>query len=93
MSENQLVKSVPFLFEGKIYNVKVMKSGYEFSVRTYLDEKPANGYLYTVSETENYDFNTSQGVFAYDHLVSIAKRDVEERVWEKYLEAIEKSLP
>jgi hypothetical protein len=83
-----IIKTEKFSFHGNEYEVRVSAIDGGFEVRAFLGDKPANGYVYSVSDITNFDFRQSKGMAAYDHLVEIAKSDVQNRYWEKYLAAI-----
>ena len=84
----QLLKAVPFSFEGRNYEVRVFAATGRYEVRAFLDGKPANGYSYFVDEVTNLDVATTRGYPAYEHLIELAKSDIQNRVWEQYLAAI-----
>lgn len=82
-------KTVSFQFEGKEYEVRVAYKDGRFCVRAYLNNQLMNGYEYCVDEITDFDFLKSQGITAVDHLVEVAQSDVKNKVWEKYIAAVE----
>lgn len=87
------IKCKTFQFEGKDYEIKVFKNNNGFYVQSYYKKggKRANGYSYHVDFITDYDFHSSSDFHIYEHLIEIAKSDIENNVWEKYLHAIKKS--
>ena len=82
------MKTIPFTFEGKDYEIRVVSDGLTTYVRTFHDGVPANGYSYQVSFPVAFALNRQHGVSAVDHLVETAKRDITEKTWERVQEAI-----
>ncbi len=82
-----------FDFEGRHYKIKVFKNSktdgnYEYIIRAYINDEPANGYSYHVEFTTNYDFQQKFGNDAVSHLIQQAETDVTNKIWGKYLKAI-----
>jgi hypothetical protein len=82
------MKTIPFSFEGKDYEIRVISDGATTYVRAFCDGVPANGYTYQVSFPVTFDFERHFGVSAVGHLVESAKQDITEKAWERLLEAI-----
>lgn len=82
-------KTVQFTVDDKAYEIRADYRDGRFYVRAYLGNTPANGYEYSVDEITNFDFTKSQGINAVDHLIDVARSDVQNKVWEKYLAAVE----
>ena len=83
------IKVVPFEFENEKYEVRAVRKGFDISVSAYKNGEPANGYVYHVSVSTAFDFNKKFPVNAVDHLIETAKSDIEVKMWEKYLAALE----
>ncbi len=82
------IKTVPFAFEGKLYDIRVVLDNDTYRVRVFLDNKPANGYEYTVEDITNVGFHLTHGFSAFEHLIGVAQNDVENKSWDKYLTAV-----
>lgn len=82
------MNTIPFTFEGKDYEIRVVSDGMTTYVRAFRDGAPANGYGYQVSFPVAFDLKKQLGVSAVDHLVDTAKRDITDKTWERVLEAI-----
>lgn len=85
----ELVQIIPFEFEGKHYEVKVFKNESHFTVRVFLNGAAANGYEYSVDEITSFDFRRHTGVSGVSHLIETAQADIKNKVWDKYLTALE----
>ena len=83
-----IIKTEKFSHGGRNYEIRVTKEQSSFEVRAYRDGQPANGYNYKVDDITNMDHTTKCGVTAYDHLIEVAKSDIENCVWESYLAAV-----
>lgn len=79
---------VPFEFEGKQYQVRVVSDGVTIYVRAFLDNKPANGYEYRVNIMTSFDLKRAMGFDAVMDLVESAKEDIKLKRWEHLLKAI-----
>ena len=80
------LQSEAFDFEGKNYEIRVIHKSGRISVRVYLDDLPANGYEYYVDEDTSFDLTHVTGIGAVRHLMKQAGSDVENKVYESYLE-------
>ena len=84
----KLIKSIPFEFDKKEYETKIFlqsnDSEFEYIVKIFLDNRPVNGFSYSVTETTKYDFELSSGDSALKYLIERAQNDVKENIWEKY---------
>jgi hypothetical protein len=85
------MKTIPFTFEGKDYEIRVVTDGMTTYVRTFRDGVPANGYSYQVSFPVAFDMQKQLGLSALDELVETAKRDITEKNWERLLKAIKET--
>ncbi len=82
----------PFTHNGKEYEVRIASDGYTFHVRTFLNGKPANGYTYSVDVLTQDDAHMSNAqVNPVEELIKIAKSDVTNGIWEKYVAAVNAS--
>lgn len=75
-----------FVFEDVKYEIRVEKDQSGFKVRVFCGNQPANGYAYHVSFEINDELYCRQNMRAIDHLKDLAKHDVLNRVWEKWVE-------
>jgi hypothetical protein len=82
------IEVVPFSFEGKEYQIRVVSDGATIYVRAFCDNKPANGYSYQVTIMTAFDLKKLMGFDAIKQLIKSAREDVEQKRWERFLEAI-----
>jgi len=87
-----IIKTEPFENDGKTYEIRVEGSAWDYTVRAFLNGKPANGYRYCVSLPTAFDLRTVADIDAIKVLLDAAKRDVEEGIWEQYVDAYVKTL-
>ena len=87
-----LIKTDTFEFEGKEYEIRIHGSAWDFTVRAYLNGKPANGYSYSISLPTEIDLKSAHNLDAVQILVGYAKRDIKQKMWEKYIKAHVASL-
>jgi len=74
-----------FEFEGKSYEVHIYSDGWKFTIRTYLDGNPANGYKYSVDLPTAFDLKQVRNVDAIQKLIELAKDDIRNKIWERYV--------
>jgi len=79
---------VPFEFEGKNYEVRVVSDGATIYIRTFLENKPVNGYQYQVHIETINDLERLIGLDAISELIEVAKQDVRDKKWEKLMEVL-----
>src|SRR5713226_6728007 len=83
----ELLKTEAFTFEERQYEIHLYGNAWDFTVHVYLDGKPANGYSYSVSLPTAMDLRIARDLDAVRVLIDDAKRDIENKAWEKYVEA------
>lgn len=82
------MKTIPFTFEDKDYEVRVVSDGSTIYVRAFREGAPANGYSYQVTVPIAFDFERCLGLSAVEQLIETAKKDVTEKAWEGLLDAL-----
>ena len=78
-----------FEFEGKTYEIRIVSDGWKTRIRVFLNNKPANGYEYSVELPIIID--AKRGKLPFDpkeELIKNAENDVKEKRYERYLEAV-----
>ena len=80
---------IPFSFEDKEYEVRVVSDGATIHVRVFHEDKPANGYSYQVDIFTAFDLNKLMGFDAIKDLVESAKEDVRKKRYERLLKSME----
>jgi len=80
---------VPFSFEGKDYEIRIVSDGATIRIRAFLNGKPANGYAYEINTITLFDLKRQIGFDGVKDLIQSAKEDVEQKKWERYLEAVD----
>lgn len=81
----KLLHKEPFEFEGKSYELRIYSEGWKFTIKTYLNGSPANGYKYSVDLPTAFDLQKIHNVDAIQKLVELAKEDIRNKVWERYV--------
>jgi len=76
-----------FEFEGKSYEVHIYSDGWKFTIRIYLNGNPANGYKYSVDLPTTFDLQQIHNVAAIQKLVELAKEDIQNKTWERFVTA------
>ena len=79
----------PFQHDGKEYEIRVNSDGLAVQIRAFLDGVPANGYIYQVNLTTAFDLKKIIGMDAIKDLIDMAKEDVKQKRWERFLEALD----
>jgi hypothetical protein len=78
-----------FEFEGNKYEIRISSDGWTTNIRVFLNNKPANGYSYSVDLSIIIDSKKGKlPVDPVEDLIKTAENDIKEKRWEKYLEAI-----
>ncbi|MBN1392635.1 MAG: hypothetical protein JW947_07510 [Sedimentisphaerales bacterium] len=81
----KLLHKEPFEFEDKSYEVRIYSEGWKLSVRIYANGIPANGYNYCIDLPTAFDLQKIHSVDAIQKLVEIAKEDIQNKTWERYV--------
>ena len=79
----RLLKTVMFEFEGSQYEIRIYNQAWDFKVKAYLNDSPANGYSYSANLPTAIDLNLALELDAIQYLVELAKHDIESKLWEK----------
>ncbi len=74
-----------FEFERKSYEVRIYSEGWKFTIRIYLDGNPVNGYKYSVDLPTAFDLHQIHNIDAIQKLVKLAKEDVQNKTWERFV--------
>lgn len=82
------IEVVPFSFEGKGYEIRVVSDGFTIRIRAFSGNQPANGYTYEVNTMTALDLKRLIGFDAIKDLIRLAQKDVEQKRWDRYLEAV-----
>lgn len=84
------MESKEFEFEGKNYETRITNKDGFTKVRVFLDDKPVNGYEYSVNIEVAFKFNKVYDYHPVLELIKTAESDVRNKFWEKYLQSIKK---
>lgn len=79
-----------FSFEGKNYEIRIRSDGTKVYIRVFCEGEPANGFGYEVDTMTSFSLKRRMGFDSVKYLIHAAKEDVEQKRWEKHLEAVEK---
>lgn len=86
MVHAKIVKT--FDFEGRQYEVYVITEGDRKVVQAYVEDKPANGYSYSIDFLTRLGFKQSMGYDPLKDLIATAEDDVRLKTWERYCDAV-----
>lgn len=81
----KLNHTIPFEFEEESYEIRIYSEGWKFNIRAYLDSRPANGYSYNADLPTAFNIEQILNIDVIQELVKLAKKDVENKTWEKYV--------
>ncbi len=82
------MKTIPFTFEGKDYEIRVESDGGTIRVRAFCDGVPANGYSHHISVMTALKIERCMELDAVKHLIETTKNEVTEKAWEGLPEAL-----
>jgi hypothetical protein len=88
-----LIKTHQFDFEGNRYEVRISSDGENIEIQTFLNDTPANGYLYSVRFATRLGMKNNLGVDAVEDLMQQAESDVKAKMWERYTKALASRKP
>lgn len=75
-------QNINFEFEGEKYEVRMLTDGLTTKIRVFMDDKPANGYSYTVE----LDPDQKMLVDPVEEMVDTAINHVKEKTWGQCME-------
>lgn len=78
-----------FQHDGKEYEIRVASNGHTIHVRAFFNEKPVNGYTYSVEVLTQVDAEMSGALIdPIEELIKTAISDVKNGIWERYSAAV-----
>lgn len=78
-----------FQHKDKQYEIRISTDGHTFRVRAFVNGKPANGFAYSVEVATHLDGAvTGAHTDLLATLVNVAKEDVCNGTWERYVSAV-----
>ena len=80
----ELYKKIPWNYEGKNYEIKIMYEANLINVVSFLNNYPANGFRYQVLLQKNSDIKNVLKPENFTSLVEKAKEDIKENRWTKF---------
>ena len=87
----ELFQKIPFTFEGKEYEIRILFEERNINVVPFFNNHPANGFRYQIQIPKGVNI---QGVLeqnAANDLVDKAKKDITEKRWEKVWKIIQEN--
>lgn len=78
-----LYKKIPFVWDNKDYEIRVLYDENVINVAAFLNSRPANGFRHMVKISKQWDVNKILESKAVAYLVGICRKDIEENQWEK----------
>ncbi len=82
-----LLKNIPFTFEEKNYEIKVLYNDTLINVVAFHNNYPANGFRHHIKVPGDFSVQEIVQQDVINELVEIAKTDICERRWERLLES------
>ena len=82
---------LPFNHAGKKYEIRIISNGATVFIRAFHDNKPANGYSYSIDTMVHMDMKSWVGIDGIKELIETAKKDIINGLWEQYLAACRNS--
>ena len=78
-----------FQHDGKDYEIRISSDGCTIRIRTFLNGKPANGYIYSVDLLTQVDAKITGALCnPAEELIKTAESDVKNGIWEKYIASV-----
>lgn len=82
---------IPFTYDGKEYQIRIISDGATIHIRAFLDDKPANGFAYQIDIMDVFGLNKLLEFDGIKDLIESAKEDIRLKRWPHLLESMEKS--
>lgn len=78
-----------FDHDGKTYEIRIASDGHTIRIRAFLNDKPANGYTYSVEVLTQGDAQISGALInPIEELIKTTILNVKNGTWEKYAAAV-----
>lgn len=78
-----------FQHAGNTYETRIASDGHTIRVRVFINNRPANGYTYSVETLTQVDAAMQGGSNdPIEELIKAAEHDVKTGVWEQYVAAV-----
>lgn len=87
----EFFNSVPFLFEGENFEIRIFYDAITINVVAFLNGYPVNGYRYQVKIPKGCDVKRVLEDYPVPELIETCKNDIKEKKWEKFLMILKKA--
>ena len=78
-----------FQHTGNTYEIRIASDGHTTRVRVFINDKPANGYTYSVETLTQVDAAMSgSSTDPLEELIKLAEQDVKSGFWDQYVAAV-----
>ena len=84
----EMIDREQFQFENNQYEVRLHTDGIKIIIRAFKDEKPANGFVYETTLSEQADIKKLTSVDTIKYFMDLAKNDIYEQRYEKLIDAM-----
>src|SRR5690606_33148820 len=81
-----LIEKSYFIYENNEYEIRVFNVGWEIIVKVFFNNKPANGFSYSVSLPTAFDLADVTETDIVKVFKDRAKSDIENKIWQKYVD-------
>ena len=79
-----LYKKIPFTWDNKDYEIRVLYDEAVISVVAFVDSRPANGFRHMIKFSKQWDVKKILDSDAVAYLVEVCQRDISESRWGKF---------
>ncbi|KAA3614954.1 MAG: hypothetical protein D8M58_10905 [Calditrichaeota bacterium] len=81
----ELYKKIPWDYQGKKYEIRIMYQANIINIVSFLDNYPANGFRYQVLLKKDHDIKSILKAEKLNSLINNAKDDIKENRWGKFV--------
>ena len=80
-----VLKNVPFTFEGRAYDIRVLHDDKLINVVAFRDNHPANGFRHQVLLSKHLALDEALDHEIVEEVIEMARSDIRENRWERLL--------
>ena len=81
----KLIKKIPFKFEDKRYEIRILFGNNTINIVAFCNNHPANGYRHQIQIPKNMDPEKLLETEPFKEMIELSKKDIFEKRWDKMM--------
>ena len=87
-----LLKTIPFVFAGESYEIKIFRAGNLINILVFKNHYPANGFRHQLRIPKSISIKNILENGIMDEYIDICKEDITEKRWERLVKTSKNNI-